>query len=99
MPFVGSINSPTIGEVVVLATTVVVIAWFLYFANAEPTETGALSSYIKMLTFADTAHKSGALTSYLSSLTFATAARNSIFSFLIGIPFERLLFWHKYAIL
>jgi len=40
-------------------------------------------------------HTTGELPTILLALTFATAARNSIITFLLGVPFERALFWHK----
>jgi hypothetical protein len=33
------------------------------------------------------------------ALAFATAAHNSVFTHLLGLPFERALFWHKYHVL
>jgi len=38
----------------------------------------------------------GEVASNLVAVTFATAAHNSIFTFLLGLPFERAMFWHKF---
>mmetsp|Transcript_27849 Transcript_27849/g.44593 ORF Transcript_27849/g.44593 Transcript_27849/m.44593 type:complete len:485 (-) Transcript_27849:1930-3384(-) len=43
----------------------------------------------------DKLEASGSIPSILMALTFATACKNSIFTFLLGLPFERALFWHK----
>lgn len=40
---------------------------------------------------------SGGMASYALALSFATASHNSIFSWVLGLSFERLNFWHIYA--
>ena len=39
---------------------------------------------------------SGEFASLPLALTFMTAAHNSIFTFFLGLPFERALLWHKF---
>ena len=39
---------------------------------------------------------SGEAASNAFGVAFATASHNSVFLFVLGLPFERALFWHKY---
>jgi hypothetical protein len=46
--------------------------------------------------FSEGVEGSGELASKALGMTFATAAHNSVFTFCIGLPFERAIFWHKF---
>ena len=40
-------------------------------------------------------HQSGHISAFALALTFATAAHNSVFTLLLGLPFDRAIHWHK----
>ena len=44
----------------------------------------------------DNVKQSGTLAEITLAFSFATAAHNSVFTFLVGLPFERAMIWHTY---
>jgi predicted ferric reductase len=52
--------------------------------------------FIDQINSAGGVEASGELTSKMIALTFLTATRNSVLTLVLGLPFERAIFWHKF---
>jgi hypothetical protein len=81
----------SLGEIIVLLAT---CASFIFGSLLSPPRQ-TMSSLDKLPYEKTGIHQSGHISTFALALTFATAAHNSIFTFLIGLPFERAIFWHK----
>ena len=100
---------PTIGEVILAVLAGVVIFGILssHIANIAPAAI-KIGSDDDSPNISNSSHHhkhklhdrgslkgSGNLGDIVLALTFSTACHNSIWSFLLGLPFERALIWHK----
>jgi predicted ferric reductase len=74
-----ALGSYTFGELFLASLFVAYFVVISYYFHGQP-------DYVVV---------SGEITSVTFAMTFALAARNSIFSVLFGLPFERAILWHQ----
>jgi NADPH oxidase len=86
-------NGATYGEILLTVFLLAASAGYQYLLwPGWPGSSEVARSHAGMVA----AHNSGGPAKIFLALAFATAARNSVLTFLLGLPFERALSWHKF---